>query len=205
MERREKERERDLNDQLDTVQRDLATTRSEFNTAETKCSQEMAQMQKDWRAAMALTRQALDRAECIWRDLVMEEKDRLVKELQERERERFDVTQRVVGDLAEQVSRLSEIVATKLTDIKQQQQHEQCVEREIEKHRVWLQEHKKKESEFLCFFKETCTQLQNAIHKEEQAREESMRRIEQLLMGTTTNTTSNNNSSNNAIKKVYHF
>ncbi|KAH9597782.1 hypothetical protein LSM04_007135 [Trypanosoma melophagium] len=205
MERREKECERDLHNQLDTVQRDIATTRNEFSTAETKCRQDIVQMQKDWRSATALTRQALERAECIGRDSVVEEKERLVREQQERERERFDATQRIVEDLAEQVSRLSEIVVTKLTDTRQQQ--EQNVERELEKHRVWLQQHKKKESEFLCFFKETCAQLQNAIYHEQQAREESMKRIEQLLTGTTTNITGINSiiNHNNTAKKVYRF
>ncbi|PBJ68860.1 hypothetical protein BCY84_20712 [Trypanosoma cruzi cruzi] len=178
VERREKEREQDLYGQLKSMQIELSQMRGNFTSTENECRQEMSRLQREWQKATAAAKEAQKKAENIWRDLILEERERLATEHQQRERERFDSLHHVVESLADELARLSDIVAANRTGNSRLSSH---VEQELERHRSWLKRHKREESEFLNLFEETCTQLQDALRHERRAREESMNRIEKLL------------------------
>ncbi|KAF8304576.1 hypothetical protein TcBrA4_0047630 [Trypanosoma cruzi] len=160
------------------MQLELSQMRGNFTSTENECRQEMSRLQREWQKATAVAKEAQKKAENIWRDLILEERERLATEHQQRERERFDSLHHVVESLADELARLSDIVAANRTGNSQLSSH---VEQELERHRSWLKRHKREESEFLNLFEETCTQLQDALHHERRAREESMNRIEKLL------------------------
>ncbi|RNF05304.1 hypothetical protein TraAM80_04595 [Trypanosoma rangeli] len=178
VERREKEREQDLYEQLRDLQLELSQVRDDFGAAETACRQEMSRLRQEWQTTTVAAAEAQKKAEAIWRDLVADERERLVTEHRQRERERFDALHRVVGTLAEALAGLSDtvsVISTGNSELSAQ------VEQELKQHRSWLERHKGEEAGFLKLFKETCTQLQDALCSERRAREESMNRIEELL------------------------
>ncbi|KEG11960.1 hypothetical protein DQ04_02111020 [Trypanosoma grayi] len=172
VERRERERERDLHEQLEGVQRELVQTRNAVDAKERVCLEEMARMQREWQAASAAATAAQKQAEGIWRDLMVEERQRLEQAQQQQERGRFDAIRRVVDSLAEQVTQLSELVAASAAGGQGAAQQQ----------KQWMQRHQQEQADFLKFFEETCAQLHDAIRREQQAREKSTRHIEQLLL-----------------------
>ncbi|RNF26907.1 uncharacterized protein Tco025E_00870 [Trypanosoma conorhini] len=178
VERREKEREQDLYEQLKSLQLELSQLRGVFGGAEAACRQEMSRLQQEWQVSTAAATEAQQKAAAIWRELVAEERERLATEHRRRERERFDALHRAVGNLAEELAGLSDTVAAAGTGSSQLPSQ---VEQELKQHRSWLERHKREETEFLKLFEETCTQLQDALRAERRAREESMNRIEELL------------------------
>ncbi|ESL08579.1 hypothetical protein TRSC58_03715 [Trypanosoma rangeli SC58] len=178
VERREKEREQDLYEQLRNLQLELSQVRDNFGAAETACRQEMLHLQQEWQTATAAAAEAHNKAEAIWRDLVADERERLVIEHRQRERERFDALHQVVGTLAEALAGLSDTVSAISTGNSELSAQ---VEQELKQHRSWLEWHKGEEAGFLKLFKETSRQLQDALCSERRAREESMNRIEALL------------------------